>query len=324
MMTQNELLKQVFEEYKENRLKNEQEESNRLAEVSKRCPEITLLIEERRNDILQSIQNLVSGKAVVGLEERTLKRNAEIRKLLKTNAFPEDYLEPVYSCPLCEDTGHPRANPGILCACVHKRLSQITSSAWNTKENPSFENFDENIFPAQTLEAYGISQRQYMVRVKKTCEHYAERISDSSPLVLLFYGPSGLGKSYLMRCINRRACERGLDSLYLTANTLLNRIRQSYFSREENEESEPYYEIPLLLIDDLGTEPLWENITIEQLFALIDSRINAGLHTVISTNLLKGELKTRYTERLSSRLFDLNNSLLIEFFGQDLRLLKHS
>ena len=43
--------------------------------------------------------------------------------------------------------------------------------------------------------------------------------------------------------------------------------------------------MPLLLIDDLGTEPLMENITVTQLFNLLNERQNRGKHTVISTNL---------------------------------------
>ena len=76
---------------------------------------------------------------------------------------------------------------------------------------------------------------------------------------------------------------------------------------------------PLLLIDDLGTEPLMENITVTQLFNLLNERQNAKRHTVISTNLSVLELKARYTERITSRLLDETSCKLVKFIGEDIR-----
>ena len=85
---------------------------------------------------------------------------------------------------------------------------------------------------------------------------------------------------------------------------------------------QPYYSVDLLLIDDLGTEPLWENITLEQIFALLEHRIQNGLHTVISTNYNLENLQSRYTRRIYSRLLDQRHSLVLQFQGQDVRLAK--
>ena len=52
-------------------------------------------------------------------------------------------------------------------------------------------------------------------------------------------------------------------------------------------------EAPALILDDLGSEPLLQNVTIEQLFNLINERQRRNLPTVISTNLNQEELRTR-------------------------------
>ena len=44
-------------------------------------------------------------------------------------------------------------------------------------------------------------------------------------------------------------------------------------------------ETGLLMIDDLGTEPVTQNVTVEYLFDLLNRRIEAGRHTVIATNV---------------------------------------
>ena len=78
-------------------------------------------------------------------------------------------------------------------------------------------------------------------------------------------------------------------------------------------------DIPVLMLDDLGSEPLMQNITVEQLFHLINERQLRGLSTVISTNLTLKELRERYTERIVSRLNDPQNCEIIILEGQDLR-----
>ena len=70
----------------------------------------------------------------------------------------------------------------------------------------------------------------------------------------------------------------------------------------------------------LLTEPMMQNITIEQLFSVISERQNLGKPVVISTNLDLNEMKRRYTERIASRMNDPKTSRVIPLAGRDLRL----
>ena len=80
-------------------------------------------------------------------------------------------------------------------------------------------------------------------------------------------------------------------------------------------------EAPLLLIDDLGTEPMMRNITVEYLFTLLNERMANKRHTVIATNLTPLQLQERYGERVASRLLDRSQTLPLLLRGKDLRLL---
>ena len=73
------------------------------------------------------------------------------------------------------------------------------------------------------------------------------------------------------------------------------------------------------MIDDRGSEPMMQNVTVEQLFNLLNERQNRGLSTVISTNLTMQELQIRYTERIASRLRDRNYWKVITLEGKDIR-----
>ena len=69
----------------------------------------------------------------------------------------------------------------------------------------------------------------------------------------------------LLRCIHARAREKGVPALCVTANQFIRTARQAIFQRSQ-EDLDALYETELLLLDDLGTEPLIENVTVEELF----------------------------------------------------------
>ena len=135
---------------------------------------------------------------------------------------------------------------------------------------------------------------------------------------MLLTGMSGLGKTFLMRAMAARLIERGYSVLLVSAYTFLQMARKSHFEAENGVRE--LMEVPVLMLDDLGSEPLMQNVTIEQLFYLINERQSRGLSTVISTNLTLKELRERYTERIVSRLNDPKNCPdIIVLKGKDLR-----
>ena len=135
---------------------------------------------------------------------------------------------------------------------------------------------------------------------------------------LLLMGQSGLGKTYLMHAIAKRLLERGFNVMMISAYRFLDVARRAYFSGKQ-EEMDTLMDTDVLMIDDMGVEPLMENITIVQWFNLINERQLRGKGTVISTNLNVEELRRRYTERITSRLLDGKQCMLLQFLGDDVR-----
>ena len=165
-----------------------------------------------------------------------------------------------------------------------------------------------------------MTQRASMARLKEYCENYANAYPKQQPRDLLLYGPSGLGKTYLLNCITRRLQEHGYQAELVSAYEVIRIMRDAYFGREDD--TERLYDADVLLIDDLGMEPMMENITIEQLFQLVNTRRSRGLAMVFSTNLNTEEIKHRYNERLASRLFDRSLCQVVRLLGQDVRQLR--
>lgn len=314
------ILNDVLNELAQRRERNEAEQDRRRAEVYTACPEVQRLAEERRRAVMTGVLSAFTAPAQPELVSRVEKWNRDIRLALTAGGYDENYLDPIFTCPLCEDTGWVGSGKKSLCSCARALYAARSGRESAAEESGTFEAFDLNIFPDAPLPGRDISQRQLMSAICSRCRDYADTLPAPERRTLLLYGGSGLGKTYLMQCIAKRAAEKSVPALFVTASRFIRAARDSIFSRN-SEELDAITDTPLLLLDDLGTEPLIEGITVEQLFVLINERQSRRLCTVISTNLTMEDIQRRYTERVLSRLADRRNCMLLHFEGRDVRLL---
>ena len=76
------------------------------------------------------------------------------------------------------------------------------------------------------------------------------------------------------------------------------------------------------MIDDLGTEPVLKNVTLEYLYLILNERLTSNKATVITTNLDLNGIINRYGERIYSRITNKSNTFVCRFTGADLRKLQ--
>ena len=81
----------------------------------------------------------------------------------------------------------------------------------------------------------------------------------------------------------------------------------------------PFLSAPLLVLDDVGTEAMVPNVTVETFFRILNERAAAALPTVLISNLNKDELFERYGERVASRMIDGALTSVILLRGDNLR-----
>ncbi|MBE5804300.1 MAG: AAA family ATPase [Clostridiales bacterium] len=317
----NAILRELQAEYDQQQMRNDQENQRRLAEVTAKCPEIAALMDERQNMIFAGLRGILDGR-VQGdeLPRRMDVMNKRIAQLLCQHGYAENYLEPVYRCARCKDTGYVGEPVKEMCECLrgafYARLYQRVGLG--EKARQTFESFDLNVFPDRRVEGQPFTQRQLMDMIREQCRNWAEQYPGAATSDMLLMGPSGLGKTFLMHAMAKRLLDRGFNVLMMSAYRFLDVARKAYFSGQMTE-LDSIMEADVLLLDDLGSEPLMENITIVQLFNLINERQTAGRGTVISTNLNVRELRERYTERIASRLTDKRQCTQVVFMGEDIR-----
>ncbi|MDD5017320.1 MAG: ATP-binding protein [Eubacteriales bacterium] len=300
----------VLAEYDRIQRQNETEKNRRRRQAYKKVPELKEIHEKVKTLQIERLKQSISGHS--GDKDEILALQEKAITLLTDAGFDQHYLDPVYTCPACRDTGV--IDGAQRCGCFKKRvLEDKLDAARLTDSSVSFEQFNIDIFDDKPIEK-GKSQKDQMVSYKQVAEAYANKFPDCLP-VLLLSGGIGLGKTYIAKCIMRRVIERGNTAAYYTAYRLFSLFHRHRLG--ENIDLDPIFEVPLLIIDDIGTEPMTRNVTVEYFFDLINER--SGLHTIIVTNLPFEEINARYGERIHSRLMDTRHSQKIIFRGKDIR-----
>ena len=309
------------EEYAARRAQNLAAYDEHVDEVCKKCKGLRELLDSRRVMMMSGIRNAFyadqkNENANAGMKNALQELNGKVNALLKQNGLKADALDPIYTCAICRDEGYVYDPSRRMCKCFETELNRRMLRELGLDAGHTFENFDPETFAKDAPAP--VSQRQMMRRNRDVCEKYADAYPEAEVSDLLFTGQSGLGKTYLMHAIAHRVTARGHAVEYISAFKLLEIMRRAYFENNAGMLN-ALIAVPLLLIDDLGTEPLMENITVTQLFNLLNERQNQNKHTVISTNLSIPELKARYTERIASRLLDESRCKILKFIGDDVR-----
>ncbi len=255
------------------------------------------------------------GADITPIRERNLKLNQRRRECLKALGYPEDYTEVHYTCEKCSDSGFVGT---AMCSCFREMLirENIKSSGiGNLIEKQSFENF--------SLSYYAYDDKLYE-RMKTNLEAAKEFASNfrGKETTLLLIGPTGTGKTHITTAIAKTAIEKGAEVIYDSAQSIVSAFEKDKFKSgygAYDPEGTKYLECDLLIIDDLGAEFI-SQFTVSCLYNLINTRMNKGLATVISTNLSPSELSEKYEDRIYSRIVGTGRILL--FGGKDRRLEK--
>lgn len=324
-MTRDQIVLRLQQDYAARREENHRVFEERVHAACDKCPGLREVIAARQEALMAGIRRGILSPskdthANDSLSSRLAEYNERIAQALQKGGLSQDALQPVYGCPTCRDEGYLYEPSRHMCACFESELNRrmMAELGLNQAQPQTFEAFDETLFSCEPLPQSGVSQRQMMIRNRNSCLQYADSFPDTPKRDMLLIGHSGLGKTYLLQAIAHRVAQRGFLPLYTSAYHFFEVARKAQFDNT----AEPMNELlgaPLLLIDDLGTEPLFNNITVTQFFNLLNERQNAGLHTVISTNLSWADLRERYTERVTSRLLDTRNCEQLIFIGEDIR-----
>ncbi len=242
------------------------------------------------------------------------KAHLTYQNALKKHGFDESDFESKSVCSKCEDTGN---DNGKVCSCIWSRYIENLKIECEIDKRAPFS-FDD----CEPSRIKDDEQRHVIESVYESMKKYAERFPSSKCTSIVLSGSVGTGKTCLASAIARAVVEKGYSAKLLSAyefNSLMLTTHTSPIS-ERNALMHDVLTADLLVIDDLGTEPMLKNVTVEYLLLTIEERQLNGLATIITTNLSIDSILSRYGERIYSRLSHKQHSLIIEMKGNDLRI----
>lgn len=264
-------------------------------------------VDLRANMSRLASQNKDYSELKARYDEIVAKMQARMQEL----GYVEDDLKRKPVCPLCNDTGFiDGAECGCLKQIVYARLRAHCGTL--ATDESDFDKVDLSIIPQKDRESYD--------------NFYAilKLIADKFPLnkkkILGVFGAVGVGKSYGLSVLANNLMQNGFSVLVLNSAEMNSIFLKMHLAREADKQDiwEPLIECDLLVIDDLGAEPTINNVTANYLYCLINERDEKT--TAFTSNLPEDYLRTKYGDRVFSRLCHKQKSILLTLNGKDLRL----
>ena len=304
----------IFRQYEEKQRISRLETEKRHAAVYERIPKFRELEDTAASLSVAQGKKLLSGDtdALNALHDDLARLKEQKKLLLLDSGFPADYLDPVFSCPDCQDTGYINREK---CHCFRQAEISLLYEQSGIQDLLAQNNFELLSYDYYTGEALVLFQNAV-----KTCRHFIKNFN-SDYHNLFFYGTVGTGKSFLSGCVAKELIDTGHAVIYFSATGLFDLLQAAAFDSKNREELKnayaDLYQCDLLIIDDLGTE-LTNQFTASQLFSLLNERALGKKAVIISTNLSLRELQDRYSDRIFSRI--TSNFTVCKLTGPDIRM----
>lgn len=234
-------------------------------------------------------------------------------KTLEKYGFSEDDFASKPACPVCGDTGFA---DGKICSCIWDLFIENLKKECQIDERAKFSFDDCNLESVRDD-----NQRRLLGELYEAMKKYVDKFPSSKCKTIVFSGGVGTGKTCLASAMARAVVQKGYAVKFVSAYefcSLMLTVHTSPVS-ERNALLHDVLTCDLLVIDDLGTEPMLKNVTVEYLLLVLEERQMHERATLLTTNLSGENILNRYGERIYSRLSHKQCSLMLELKGNDLR-----
>lgn len=248
--------------------------------------------------------------------KQTLSKIAEIDKeldeLTSKHSDNAHILDKEFMCNKCLDKGFLNLKP---CSCLKQIQSQmlIKQSGLNL-EMLKLQKHDLSIF----------SNQKQMQTVYKLADKWVLDWQNNKVKNWGFFGNTGTGKTYLMLHMLKKIIENGHFAYFTTAFNLTKELLSQHtdFDDKNRDYISKYLDCDVLFIDDMGTEPKYNNVNENYMYLILNQRTLEGKPIIFSSNFDLAQFEDFYGERIFSRLVNKRTSKLLWFDGSDLRFKK--
>lgn len=244
------------------------------------------------------------------IKEEINSTKRELLNKLTEYGYDINKIFPKFDCKICNDKGI--LEDGKICNCLKTIYlnNLLLHSQTNLSKFPLLKDID--------LTKYSdIENKNILIKTLKKFEN------NKNPKIntILFTGETGTGKTFIAKSFLKTLILNNNLGLFYDMNNLNKTFLDAHLDYEGRDKIlNDIYNCDVLVIDDLGSENIFKNVTKEYLLALLNIRQSNNKITLITTNFTLNDIKQFYNERFFSRLLDKEISYTYNFVGKDLRL----
>ena len=243
----------------------------------------------------------IDPKNLKALQDKT-------NKALKNLGLSRKDIEPQYKCKKCNDKG---VVDNKTCDCVNDITAKIIMQKSQIHKLKTFEESNLDIF----------GESSDLPNFYKIMQNWIAK-QESDKKIVFLSGASGTGKTFLMECMASKMFKNGKFVVFCSAFELTQDFLNYHtnFNGQNQDILDKYFDCDALFIDDLGSEPIYKNVSVEYLYQILERRSRLGRRTIITSNLGAKSIRESYGERCFSRLFNNQISIRHSFKDKDIRL----
>lgn len=320
------ILREVFLDYERRRDRQEKDRKRRIDFVYNKIPAIKRIDEDiEKTSLSMAKKILLNPQKYEEIVQETKNAIESLRMekafLMTESNIASDYMDLKFDCETCKDKGY--LESGEKCTCLKQELASKAyrmSNLGNVLSRENFQTFNIEVFSNNKFPGEDLTPRENMMDIVGISEGFISNFDEQNGENLLFYGTTGLGKTFLCNCVAKALLDKNKIVIYQTAFTILDILERRKFGKDPNEVNDYQYNLlfdaDLLIIDDLGTE-VTNTFTNAEIFNIVNTRIISGKKSIISTNLTPAEISDIYSDRVFSRI--LARFIPLKFYGKDLR-----
>lgn len=180
---------------------------------------------------------------------------------------------------------------------LHDEYTYVSTSQSVRDSKKHFDNY--LIFPLteslkeaefQKLDLQNETYKSYLTAVKEAFDFTRNDVHG-----LYLYGNLGVGKSFLAACITNKFAKENQTVAFVSPSDLLAHIKGNFGSYEHDPTLERLKHVSVLVIDDLGAEPITAWGRDEILLPLLNARLENFRKTIFTSNYPPDMLEKTYS-----------------------------
>ena len=265
-------------------------------------PTLAQMMRDKKTAELDLARKKAFNQDTQDVENNLAQLNKSISEYVKNNNLN---FTPNYACPICKDSGYVDGQP---CKCLLKEYNALLDGFKSVSPMPRFTFNDNTYSNSEDPQKVGIN-KLYKIMSEKVCGNF----DNCKWQNFIFSGASGIGKTSLAVAVADDLLKKNISVFYVTSFELINIFLDKHTHKQTalSKFFDYVSECEMLIIDNLGAEPIYKNVTLEYLFSTLEKRLASKKKTIICTQLGGQALINRYGETFISKFADKKHSLSV-------------